>query len=415
MVTMKAPNERSESMQLRSVPSGLLCLQLAPVPDAPVRRWCVARPWLAALVALAGLLAVFPASALAEPGVLAVRSKGPAQEKAIAVQAVTEALTRAGWTLTPRTFNPQEVEALVKCLPTDLPWRCLAKATRDATLRRLAVLSLESQPTDEGTLMTVVTVQVASADQQDTAHGGRRYCQPCSPDSLAKLTAEAAAEVLEWMHLKSGKTFLEVKSRPLGAIVSVDGKRLGVTDAAFPIMPGPHRVVVTHPKYQAETRTIEVKENKTAVVTVVFGPNDAVGGLVDPARAGEFRDRSPPTRNGQAPSSIPVIPPTAKPHQSRRLPTALISAGAVAIVGGVVALAVDEDADGQSPDPQTLQDQTHWNTAPLGVGMLIGGALVAGAGGWLLWRKGSTKPQNRLSAELLLRDGGAAFSLVRSF
>ena len=51
------------------------------------------------------MLALFPSSAAADPGVLAVRAKGLAQEQSIAVQAVTEVVTRAGWTLTPPTAH----------------------------------------------------------------------------------------------------------------------------------------------------------------------------------------------------------------------------------------------------------------------------------------------------------------------
>jgi PEGA domain len=401
MVMMKSLNERSRSMQLCSAPSALHRSRFAPSPVV--------------LMALSAMLTVFPAVAVAEPGVLAVRSKGKPQEKSIAVQAVTEAVTRAGWTLTPRAFSPQVVEALVKCLPTDQPWPCLVTAAGDETMRRLAVLSLESQPTADGTPMTVVTVQAASAELQDAAHGARRYCQPCSPDLLARLTTEAAKEVLEWMHLKSGKTFLEVKSRPFGAIVSVDGKRLGVTDAAFPIMPGTHRVLVTHPKYPAETRTIEVKENKTAVVIVVFGSNNAVGGLVDPARAGEFREGAPVASDARPPLSAPSSPSVAEPRRSLALPVAFISIGAAVLAGGVVALAVDEDDADLPPDPKEPQEPAHRNTAPLGVGLIIGGALAAGAGGWLLWQRGSAGPRNPPIAGLSVQNGGATFSFARSF
>lgn len=414
MVTTNAPTERYFRMQLYSVP--LRALRFLPVlySAAFSPRGLVAllkRTWLARLPILATALIAYSSPAKASPSVLAVRTKGAVQEKALAVQAVTEAVTGSGWTITPRAFTAQELEELAKCFPADHPWPCIAQATRDAAIGRLVLLSLEAQPTADGAPMTVVTVQVASGDQQDAAHGGRRYCQPCSPDRLGKLTAEASKEALGWMQLKSGKTFLEVKSRPVGAIVSVDGKRLGVTDAAFPIMPGPHRVVVSHPKYPAETRVVEVRENRTLVVTVVFGPNTATGGLVDPARAGEFRDG--------VPMQAEVAKATNADHttvarQSLILPTVLLSAGAVVIAGGALALVVDEDDAGNPPEPQEPQRETFRNTAPLGVGMLIGGALVAGAGGWLLWSDSSPKSTSRVSAGLL-RGGGAAVSIVRAF
>lgn len=331
-----------------------------------------------------------------EHAVLAVRGKGMDQEKAIAVQAVTAAMTRAGWALTPRTFTSQEAEELVKCLPAEQPWPCLAKAVRDAAVQRLAVLSLESQPTADGTPMTVVTVQIASADQQDTAHGGRRYCQPCSPDSLAKLTTAAAVDVLERMYLRSGKTFLEVRSEPLGAIVSVDGKRKGVTNAAFPVLPGAHRVDVVHPQYPAETRTVEIEEGKTEVMTIAFSKRRAVG--------------SEPAPGQSVDGGV-----SASPRRSRLLPGSLIAGGALLVVGGAVAFLADEDQP-PLPGPEEPQPQSFTNTAPLGVGLAIAGAAAAGLGGWLWWRSSSSgSSQRKPATSFLVHPSGAAVSFSSAF
>ena len=361
----------------------------------------------AALSMGAGILAAlvfFPSWAIAETAkeaaVLAVRGKGLEQEKAIAVQAVTEAVTRAGWRLAQRTFTPQQAEELVKCLPAEQPWPCLTKSVRDTAVRRLAVLSLESQPTADGTPMTVVTVQIASADQQDITYGGRRYCQPCSPDSLSKLTTAAAGEVLERMYLNSGKTFLQVKSRPLGAIVSVDGKRMGVTDVAVPILPGPHRVEVAHPQYVAQTRTIEAEEGKTALIDVVFAKKLAEGtiGGVRPEGAARQVDRLP------------------SPRPSRLLPISLLAGGALLAAGGAAALLADEDAIAESPNPKDPQSQSYRNTAPLGIGLIAAGAAVIGSGGWLWWRgSASARRQRSPSAALIVHPGGAAVSLSSFF
>jgi PEGA domain len=332
-----------------------------------------------------------------QPAVLAVRGQGLDQEKAIAVKAVTAAMTRAGWALTPRSFTSQEAEELVKCLPVEQPWPCLAKAVRDSAVRRLAVLSLESQPTADGTPMTVVTVQIASADQQDSAHGGRRYCQPCSPDSLAKLTTAAAEDVIERMYLRSGKTFLEVKSEPLGAIISVNGKRKGVTNAAFPVLPGSQRIDIVHPQYESETRTVEAEEDKTTVVTVAFSKRRAAGSSPVPRPTNQVRPPSAPLPSGV-------------------LPGALLAGGGLLIAGGAIAFLSDEDDASRAPHPETPQSQSFYNTAPLGVGLIVAGVAVAGVGGWLLWRSSSnTKPQGMAATSLLVYPGGGAISYSSPF
>ena len=337
-----------------------------------------------------------------EPGVLVVQGKGLAREKAVATEAVTEAVTRAGWKLAPRAFAPHETEALAQCLLTDQPWACFTKTVRDNAIRRLALLSLESRAAADGSSMTVVTVMVASVEQQHVAYSGRRYCQACTPDSLAKLTAAAAREVLERMVLDSGRTFLQVKSRPAGALVEVDGKPLGVTDAAFEILPGPHRVVIKHAKYPPQTRLVEVEEDKTAIVTVALGDEPKASRAADPLRS---ETASLIRSSGEA-------PPQPRPSL---FPKALVAAGAVIIVGGVVALSLDEDAPSTSPPLESSLSQRYLNTSPLGVGLLIGGALIAGAGGWWWYGSTSSTSQNKTTAALMIHPGGGAFSLTKPF
>jgi PEGA domain len=333
------------------------------------------------------------AGAAGEPAILAVRGKVLEPEKSIAVQAVTTAMARVGWLLTLRPFSNQEAEELVKCLPAEQPWPCLAKSVRDTTVRRLAVLSLESQTTADGTPMMIVTVQIATADQQDTAHGGRRYCQPCSPDSLAKHTTAAVEDVLERMYMRSGKTFLEVRSEPLGAIVTVDGKRRGVTNLSIPILPGPHQVEVALSKDAVETRTVELEEGKTGVVTVAFSPKLA----------------------SQTPSTSKPKGPPSTPRPSRLLPVSLLAGGALLVAGGAVALLVDEDAS-DLPQPQTSQPETFRNTAPLGIGLIVAGAAAAGVGSWLWWRSSTKGDAKRTpSTALLIHPGGAAVSFSSPF
>jgi hypothetical protein len=365
------------------------------------------RTALAVTLWVALTLSCLPTSALAgrakEPGVLVVQGKGLAREKAIATEAVTEAVTLAGWKLAPRTFAPQETAALAQCLLTDQPWACFTRTVRDKGIRRLALLSLESQATADGNSMTVVTVMVASAEQQEVAYSGRRYCQACSPDLLAKLTAAAAREVLERMVLDSGRTFLQVKSRPAGASVEVDGKALGVTDAAFEILPGPHRVVIKHAKYPPQTRLVDVEEDRTAIVTVVLGD--------------EPKERHVAERLGG--EAVPIakvrgpLPP--RPRPSLLFPKALAVAGGVILAGGVVALALDEDAPAASPPLDGSPSQRYLNTSLLGVGLLVGGALIAGAGGWWWYSSASSNSQNKTTAALMLHPGGGAFSLSKPF
>lgn len=361
---------------------------------------------LTLLLLLGGIaLAILPARpAMAgkarEPALLVVQAKGAVRDKAIAADAVTAAVTQAGWALAPRTFAPQETEEVAKCLVVDRPWACVTRAVRDDALRRLALLSLEAQAAPDGGAMTVVTIMVASAEQQDIAYSGRRYCQACSPDSLAKLTTAATREVLDKMYLASGRTFLQVKSRPAGALVEVDGKQIGVTDGAFEILPGRHQVVVKHPKHPPETRWVDAEEDKTAIVTVAFGPT------TEPPRTPAHSDRT-----------------STDPKRSLLLPKLVVATGGLVLASGVLALLLDEDA-GSPPPLDDSPSQRHLNTAPLGAGLLVAGALIAGAGGWWWWSSRgassatsakTSSPKRNVSAAFVVQPTGAAFSFSSSF
>lgn len=371
---------------------------------------------LAATVALAFL--VTPRASLAgrgkEPAVLVVQTKGTARDKDVATEAVTQAVTSAGWTLAARTFAPRELDELDKCPVADRPWACFSKTVRDATIRRLALLSLEAQTAPDGSPMTVVTVMVASAEQENVAYSGRRYCQACSPGSLSKLTTAAAREVLDKMYLDSGRTYLQVKSRPAGALVEVDGKPMGVTDASFEILPGKHRVDIKHPAYPPQTRWVEATEDRTAIVTIAFDNAVAPTPTVpeDPTRAAAEAREAAAREEARRRKEKENNPP----RPSLFVPKAVVAAGALLIAGGALAIVLDEDAPGDAPPLDEAPSQSYRNTAPLGAGMLIAGAVVAGAGGWWWWRSSSAQPsKTHRSAALVVQPGSAAFTFSSTF
>lgn len=373
-------------------------------PSSPMRHASYLLFGAIALVCLC-IPSLAEAGGAKEPGLLVVQPKGTARDRAIAAEAVTAEVTRAGWSLTPRTFAPQETEELAKCLLVDRPWACSTKTVRDDAIRRLALILLDPQTTPEGNPMTVVTIMVLSEEKQDVVYSGRRFCQACSPDSLAKLTSAAVREVLEKMYLASGRTFLLVKSRPAGASIEVDGKPMGVTDTSFEILPGRHRVVLKHPKHPPETRWIDAQEDKTAIVTVAFGDVVAPGSKMIPEGPASPTSHNPDPHQDKIPSSA---------ERSLLLPKLVVVAGAALMVGGAAAIALDEDAPAEPPlnEPPT---KDYLNTAPLGVGLLISGAVVAGAGAWWWWRA-SSKPKNKnLSAAFAVQPGGGAVSFTKLF
>jgi hypothetical protein len=333
---------------------------------------------LRALLALAVVVyCLRPEPASADPsGVVAVRGTATAAQQLNVTTALRTAVAGAGWGVVDRAFVAREVEALERCLGEDVPWPCLAKALRDPAIQRVAVANLALGATADGAQLVVITVNVALADPP-VSYSRRRFCNPCTADTLTKLTTAAIKEILDLQYLDSGRTYLKVSSTPPGAAVVVDGKSVGVTDLAIEALPGPHRVVVTLAGKPPQIRTVEVMEDKTTELTVSF----------DPALPAAGPSPAPPRPSAEP--SDGREPPSSRP--SHLFPATLLAVGTLAMVGGVVALAYDEDQPARAPSQEDDQRSRYRNSAPLGVALLAAGAVTAGAGGWLWWRSSSGK------------------------
>lgn len=95
--------------------------------------------------------------------------------------------------------------------------------------------------------------------------------------------------------------------------------------------------------------------------------------VVNPARADDSAgaEESPKQRTGSAVVARP----------SRAVPITMIAIGATSIVGGTVAIAVDQDEAANAPPVIR-------NTAPVGVVAVTSGVILAGVGGFLRWKYG---------------------------
>src|SRR5205085_2486885 len=61
---------------------------------------------------------------------------------------------------------------------------------------------------------------------------------------------------------------LRVTSAPIGALVSLDGRRLGTTDLTTDVLVGVHELTVTRAGYAPETRSVTVDAKGTLPVEV---------------------------------------------------------------------------------------------------------------------------------------------------
>jgi hypothetical protein len=314
--------------------------------------------WIATAVGLISLFLPHTGHAEPEVGVVIVTGKVGPHDQAVAMGAVERRVRAAGWSLFDPPLTPREVDAVMGCFLSVDAWPCVArmvpKAARDHGVGRLAAVTLNPQASPDGARQLVISERLVLANAASIVVG-QRFCEPCTDDTLAVLAGELAKELLDRAALRSGRTVLSVKSTPPRARYSVDGTVTGVTDATIDIVPGNHRVTIEHDGFEGATRTVDAAEGKTAEVSVTLE-------RLDP--------------------SAHVAP--AATQRLHTVAAALLAAGFGAIAGGVLLVAVDQGPTAKPRDQE--QPRGYHDTRPAGVGLIVGGALVGGLGGYLWWQ-----------------------------
>lgn len=164
-------------------------------------------------------------------------------------------------------------------------------------------------------------------------------CQPCTDQSLRS----AADEIMKRLAGDGGEGQVKLRSTPVGARITIDGEAIGVTPLDWDLPAGKHTIEMELQGYEPSLRKITVVANTSRELTLELEhPRHDHQGSV-------WRRFGPP---------------------------ALTIGGAALLVGGGVMIAVDQDRVG-SEEPEIH------NTAPAGVGMMIGGAIVGGVGAYL--------------------------------
>ncbi|MEJ7598452.1 MAG: PEGA domain-containing protein [Kofleriaceae bacterium] len=306
-------------------------------------------------------------SARAEPGAILVSGASTGHEKAVATTALTEAFRAGGWSELPKRFTAKEADAIAKCLRGSEPWACVTAIARDKRVHHIAVVSIDPARDKAGDSMLVLSARVVVLGNESVIPV-RRFCTRCTDDTLAKLAAELAQELLQRIALRSSRTVLSVKSTPQGALAYLDGDAIGATDTAIDIVPGTHTVRIEKEGYEPVTRNVDAADGTTAEVSETLRRLDAANGGTQPL-------------NPQNPDGSDRLPPD-PPKRSRLIPSLAIGVGTVAIVGGIVAIMRDEDPT----EPGKPAEPKYTDTMVPGLALVAGGAVVAGIGGYLFWK-----------------------------
>jgi PEGA domain len=342
---------------------------------------------------LAVLLSFVARTALADTGavIVSANSRIAERDRTLALNAAAERLRAAGWELTNKPLTAKEIEAVTTCLHNVEAWPCVSKIVASRGVRRVAAVALRRDQTIHGMPELVITGRLVLADVELVVLV-KRFCQQCTDDTLTALTTELTAELLQQGALESGRTVLSIKSTPQGSIYTVDGDLTSATDAIITVVPGRHVVTIERDGYQTETRTIEAVEGKTAEVMVTLRRLEPIEKLRDPDSV---------EKHGAA-------------HRSRLLPITLVVGGSVAVAGGLVALGFNER---QITKPRDVdQPRWHYNTVPIGVTSIIGGAALGGFGAYLWWRYSRDDARTASSTPVVTPvAGGAVIGLHRAF
>ncbi|HET6611186.1 MAG TPA: PEGA domain-containing protein [Kofleriaceae bacterium] len=163
-------------------------------------------------------------------------------------------------------------DALAACSQSDS--LCAQREAVKSGASRVLLLKLADQPGKAGTKDVVMTGWIISADSGTRLEVGRRFCERCgSAERLAEISGDLAAALLSGdADRLAPETWLEVRSSPPSAEVTIDGSVMGLSGQAYRVTPGTVAVKVARAGYQPVTLDVTVAPNATKVIQVELHP-----------------------------------------------------------------------------------------------------------------------------------------------
>lgn len=199
-----------------------------------------------------------------------------------------QALQRAAAASGQKTLDLAEADRLLalddlSC--TSAP--CLTERARLLQVQTLLGGRLERQAKQQ---TWVLFLWVFDASQGMTSATIEDRCVACTRDAALGFAEGMTRRLLERRAIQQGGR-IEVRSRPTGAMVRIDGQAMGATDMTFGVTPGWHEVVVEHPELGLERRRVEVKPGERTLVTtdLALRPERRAMGETGPSRLGVWK------------------------------------------------------------------------------------------------------------------------------
>ncbi len=202
-----------------------------------------------------------------------------------------------------------------------------------------------------------------------------------APDSEDRATADTAIRRLERALESRGVQQVTVLSTPAGAVVSIDGTRLGLTPWSGEIAPGFHQLTLELRGYRDETRNFDLPRDRAIDVPVTLVQESVAQMPVD-ARGtpGDGPTRGVPSDAVSRCSGVACIRPL----------TWTLSGGALATLGGAgvfyaIASSAKSEAAGERVQLEASKSADNAILAERwALGLTLGGAALSVAAGVLI-------------------------------
>jgi hypothetical protein len=275
-------------------------------------------------------------------------------------------------------LTESEGSTILACLKGPQQWACVAPVLAGKDLQRLILVGLEPDPAT-GTGSLVISERILLPSSGVTA-SNQRSCSHCVDETLTRIAFDLTNELLQEAAAGTGKTRLRVQSTPPGAWITLDTTNVGLTDRVTPTFPGRHTVTVQRDGYQSETRTVEVIENQETILAFTLRPSAAPQ------------------------STPPANESTGHPYL---VPAAVIGVGAAAVVAGVILQLPPDAGPGKGNQPKYLVN------APGAIAVVGGG--VAVAVGVYLWLHATRTTSAAAMPTAAITEGGAVVGWTGRF
>lgn len=347
-----------------------------PLSSLPRRRAAPPALLLALFAALV-IASTSRSASAAAPSALVVFGRAEARIQDIVYSVVDRVLRQAGWPLVP-ALAANEATIVRGCLGKEAPWPCVESMATKKGIERIVAVRVDLERSADGTSQVVLTGRLVYAGSSSVLEQ-KRYCGACSDEDLTAYSEEISKLLMDERAVQAGTTKVGVTSVPMGAEVRIDGKFVGITNNVFGTYPGKHTVEVRAPGHEPETRAVTAIDGKTVTASVTLRTKGSPpvaggseGGVVMDDDDGEGAGGSKLRKYG---------------------PKAMVGAGAVLVVTGIVFLAVLDEPRKEFATPAELAADPHYTDwTPPGIGLVVVGAALGGAGGYLWWKWGKSGP-----------------------